>query len=186
MKTATVRNLSLLGLLAGLLTLANPLFAQGMGGGKDKGPIYHAAFFGVNEASTTGPVEALVLGPLVPGVTLEIFSITWLNVNQTPMRIQMRAILPDEEPVTRADCRDAGPALVVDEISRVVVPGYNSFQQTFPEGLEVPGYFTGDAPYLEPGFEIESNWCVIAFVSGLSAVDDAYEGRLTFRMNEPE
>ena len=153
--------------------------AQGMGGGKDKSPVQHTAFFGTY--TSLGSDSAVVLGPFDAGTSLEIFSITSLNPNQTPMELQYRAIQPVEIPFEPADCI-AGPAAVIDEITRVVIPPFNSIHQAFPEGTEVPGYVVNTELYAEA----TGPWCVTAFVQGLSSPGDQFRGWLTMRINVPE
>lgn len=165
-------------LVAAALPMQTAL-AQGGGGGKGKSPVQHTAFFGTY--TTLGNDEAVVLGPFDADTSLEIFSITSLNRNQTPMILSYRAIQPVDAPVEPADCT-VGPAAVIDEITRAVIPGFNSFHQAFPEGTEVPGYVVNTVLYAEA----TGPWCVVAFVNGLSSPDDTFEGRLTFRINYPE
>lgn len=179
MKTVFSRICLLTAILVAAALPTQAALAQGMGGGKGKNPVQHTAFSGTY--TSLGRDAAVVLGPFDADTSLEIFSVTSLNPNQTPMELQYRAIQPVDFPLEPADCT-AGPAAVIDEITRVVIPPFNSIHQAFPEGTEVPGYVVNTVLYAEA----TGPWCVTAFVNSLSSPGDEFRGRLTFRINEPE
>ena len=56
---------------------------------------------------------------------LEIFALPSLNVNQSPLGIQFRAVQPDVAPTGPLDCLNT-PAGVFDELAKVIVPAYST------------------------------------------------------------
>ena len=75
--------------------------------------------------------------------------------------------------------------MFIDEIMRVVVPGFESLHQVFPESLEAPGQWRNSIMAVAdpPTAPI----CVVAVVPNLepNQVGAAAEGRLTLRIHRP-
>lgn len=155
--------------------LATFASAQGKGGDEQE-RVVHVVWAGLEFGVTN---EVTIIGPLEAQTTFEIFDMVTVNRSQGAALVQYRLIQPDNP----TDC--LGPGLVIDEIMRVVVPGFDSLHQVFPESLEVPGQWrNSNMAVVDPP---TAPICVVAFAPNLqpNGVGAVVEGRLTLRIHRP-
>lgn len=172
-----------------LVMFTAPAGAQGAGGGKDKAPVVHV-LFPFFEAVSDADV---VIGPVKPGTTFEIFNITAVNFREDVVLVRFRAVVPTTPPVTEADC--LGPASTHDEVMTIRIPAQETVHLTFPEGHLVPAQFSNSLMDVKP--DPASDFCLIGFLPNttgqgapgnifLNDGSPAVDGHIGLRIKIPE